>query len=273
MMASRKAKEDLAIVTGASRGLGRAIASHLLEAGWRVLGVSRAPAAAEPLPGVSWLKLDLADRAQLEAALAFEGGPWSEVGLLVNNAGWADFGPAETTPPESLDGQLETLLRAPMRLSQAVLPGMRRRGRGVIVNVSSLAVEWPIPFLAAYNTAKAGLSAFSRSLELELAGSGVEVIDFRPGDYRTAFYEAARRFGGEAPVLEAAWATMGRRVAASPLPERAASDLGRALARGQTGPIRSGTWFQAHFASFAARCLPSSASAFWIRRYYGMGGL
>ena len=102
------------------------------------------------------------------------------------------------------------MLNATMRLSHAALRRMRERQRGCLVNISSLAVEFPLPFMSAYNVAKAGLSALTESLIVETRGTAINVIDFRPGDFRTDFNQAMLNI---VPADSLCQRTNGRRMA------------------------------------------------------------
>jgi len=153
--------------------------------------------------------------------------------------------------------QLDGMLTQTVRLALLALPAMRTRGRGAIVNVSSLAVEFPIPGMSGYNAAKTGLSAWSASLAYELESSGVAVIDFRPGDFRTPFNTAVVQAPGEAVPRAARWARVWKRFEhmhdIAPNPEVAAEDLVKALRRGRSGVVRTGSFFQARLAPLLAR--------------------
>src|SRR5690606_16633229 len=134
------------------------------------------------------------------------------------------------------------------------LGGMLARKRGAIVNVSSLAAEFPLPFQPAYNVAKSGLTAFNESLMIELEGTGVSVIDFRPGDYRTDFERSVQRPGGATSArLQRAWDAFAAMMRSGPPPAHAAEALRRALLRRRSGTVRTGRAFQAMVAPFLAR--------------------
>lgn len=260
------------MVTGASRGLGRAMAARLVQEGIEVLGVTRDPSTVEPLPGVTWISLDLASPEDVDAALGEASTRFGDIDLLVHCAGFADAGRLDDFSSTSVRAQFEVMLASPVRLTQAVLPGMRRRGYGAIVNVASLAVELPIPFLSIYDSAKAGLAGFSRALMLELSGSGVNVIDFRPGDFKTDFFAASKCFSASDRDVAIAWDRMRKQVESGPLPHRAADAFWNALQRGDHRTVRTGAWFQAGLAAWAARQMPASWMRCWIRRYYGLKG-
>ena len=140
------------------------------------------------------------------------------------------------------------------RLSHAAIGKMLERDRGALVNISSLAAEFPLPFQSIYNVTKAGLSALNESLMIETAGSRVVVLDVRPGDYRTAFDHSVRRpQASPSPRLVRAWAAFERMMRSGPPPTDAAAALRRALLRRRSGTVRIGRVFQAVLAPLLAR--------------------
>jgi short-subunit dehydrogenase len=165
--------------------------------------------------------------------------------------------------------QLEDMLCTVLGLSHAAFRSMRARNRGCLVHVSSIAGEFPLPYMSGYNVAKAGLSALSESLMFESRGSGIIVIDFRPGDYRTNFNDAMQKdFNSES--TRRAWKAIEATFASAPAPEVAAGHLRSALLANRSGVIRSGSFFQATVAPFLARIAPRS----WVRlltvKYFGL---
>jgi short-subunit dehydrogenase len=269
-----------AFVTGASAGLGRAFAVMLLEEGVRVWGTSRDGARltglANRFPALfTPVVLDLNDadaglvafrRAAKSAGGAFD--------LLVNNAGYGVYGAFEAAEPALWRRQVEAMLTTPLALCQEALQQMRTRDRGCIVNVASLAVEYPLPFMSGYNVAKAGLSALSESLVIETRGSGISVIDFRPGDFQTDFNRSMQfvtppSAATPSPVARA-WESLEANLRNAPPVTRAAADLRRALSRRRRGTVRSGGWFQTRLASWFARCVPASWRRFAAARYFGI---
>jgi uncharacterized protein len=260
-----------AFVTGASSGLGRCFAEMLLAEGVRVWGTSRDPARLAGLAGENFraVALDLAAPAAAEAAwrnaAAEAGGAFD---LVIANAGYGVFGEFGATDWAVWQAQLDAMLGTNLALVHAAYRAMRAQGRGCLVNVSSLAAEFPLPFMSGYNVAKAGLSALSESLLFETRGTAVRIIDFRPGDYRTAFNQAMQNPTHSAPTARA-WAVLDAMLSAAPLPAGAAADLRQALLAERRGIVRSGSFFQARLAPLAARLLPAA----WMRsasaRYFG----
>jgi short-subunit dehydrogenase len=263
-----------AFVTGASSGLGRAFAEMLLADEVRVWGTSRDPGRLALLgagPHFTPVALDLAAPAAAEAAFAQAaaeaGGAFD---LVVNNAGYGRFGGFAEVASADWQAQIEAMLGTTLRLAHAAYGGMRARNRGCLVNVSSLAAEFPLPFLSGYNVAKAGLSALSESLIFESRGTAVNILDFRPGDYRTAFNQAMQTSIPPAGSPAArAWRILEANLQAAPPPERAAADLRRALLGRRRGIVRSGSFFQARLAPLFARLVPTAVLRSILARYFG----
>jgi NAD(P)-dependent dehydrogenase (short-subunit alcohol dehydrogenase family) len=243
-----------AFVTGASTGLGRAFAEMLLAEGVRVWGTSRDPARLAGLAGLEPVALDLRDGAAAEKIFRDADRAAGGFDLVINNAGFGVF--AEFTGAEFAvwEEQIAVMLLGPARLAHAALPGMAARGRGALVNISSLAAEFPLPFQGAYNVVKAGLSALSESLMLEVSGTSIVVLDVRPGDYGTDIKDSVRHPQKlPTPRMRRAWAAFEKMMHAAPPPAEAAASLRRALLRRRSGTVRLGPAFQAKFAPFLAR--------------------
>jgi NAD(P)-dependent dehydrogenase (short-subunit alcohol dehydrogenase family) len=145
------------------------------------------------------------------------------------------------------------------RLSHVALRGMLGRQRGALVNISSIAGEFGMPYQAVYNATKAGLSALNESLMYEVKGTGVIVIDFRPGDFRTDFEGSVRRpvqtglDARQSDRMAKAWAGFTAMMQSGPAPAGAAADLRTALLRGRSSTVRTGRFFQAVAGPFLAR--------------------
>jgi short-subunit dehydrogenase len=249
-----------ALVTGASTGLGRAFATMLLSEGVAVWGTSREAGRlgelAQAHPGsfhpvvMELGEADAVARVFREAEQAAGG-----FDLVVNNAGYGVFGTFAEVDFSVWREQLNVMLVNTALVAHLALPGLKSRGRGALVNVSSLAAEFPLPFQSAYNMTKAGLTALSESLMIECAGTGVAVIDLRPGDFRTEFEGAVRRppAGQGDARLPRVWAAFEKMMQGGPAPEAAAAALRQALQRGKSGTVRCGRLFQAVLAPLLAR--------------------
>lgn len=245
------ASSPIALVTGASSGIGRALALALVQKGYTVYGTSRFP---DSLPAtIRPLLLDAASKDSLDAFIKDNPVLLTNLALLVNNCGSSLYGDLVRWDGEALGGSIRLLMEAPIRLTREALGGMRGRGAGTVVNVSSLAGQFPLPYMSVYSGAKAGLSAFTQSLMLTEGGSGVRFIDFQPGDYRTAFNAGM----GQPEALDErerrVWEVLERNAEGGPEAKRAAKDILRAIERGRSGVVRSGSWFQGRVAPMAKR--------------------
>lgn len=178
--------DSVCLVTGASSGIGRAIAEALVRRGMRVYGTSRHPASPED-NGIRMLPLDLCDEASIEAAVAALMKREGRIDLLVNNAGAGIGGAVEDASPEALRQQLDVAFLGHVLMTRAILPHMRRNGGGRILLTGSVAAGIPIPFQAMYSAAKAALRAFASALAGEVAPFGIDVTVIEPGDTCTGF--------------------------------------------------------------------------------------
>lgn len=157
------------LITGASKGIGRALAAALAARGIPVIGTSRRPETiADPVPGVRYLTLDQEDDASVEACAAAAG----PVEALVNNAGQSQIGAVEDVSMETVEELFRMDFFGLIRLTKAVLPGMRERGRGTIINIGSLTGTFPPPYQSAYAAIKLGLEAFTKVLRQEVGRQG-----------------------------------------------------------------------------------------------------
>jgi short-subunit dehydrogenase len=259
-----------ALVTGASSGIGAAIATGLVQAGVTVYGTSRHPGAPGLDKAIHWLPFDGASEAGISSFLAAQDNLLSKTYLLVNNAGSSYFGKASSIPEEMVTAQQSLLYSAPLQLIRGVLPGMLERRTGAVVNITSLASIFPLPYMEGYSAAKAGLSTYSQGLMNQLKGSGISVIDFQAGDFKTAFNRNIRRFGEADEAEERVWRRLEENIASAPPAEQAARDLLQALGRQRSAIIRSGGFFQKHLAPLGARLLPRRCLLWTIRRYYNL---
>lgn len=171
-----------ALVTGASSGIGEAIARALAGRGWKVYGTSRNPASIEePLPGVEYLALDLIDDASIAACAVAAG----EVDVLVNNAGESQSGPLEELPMDAIERLFRTNVFGAVRLTQLVLPGMRSRRYGRVVMVGSMLASFPLAHRSSYVATKAAIKGFATAARREVAPFGVGVTTVEPGSIST----------------------------------------------------------------------------------------
>ena len=187
------------VVTGANSGIGLATALELAAAGYDVTGTVRSPEKADVLTAaadergvaVTAAVLDVSDPDSCERGFA-EIEARTDVWAVVNNAGFAQAGAIEDVTDEEARHQLEVNLVAPARVARLVLPGMRERGGGRIVNVSSVAGRMSIPLMGWYCASKHGLEAMTDALRIEAAPDGIAVCLVEPGGFGTGIWAGAR---------------------------------------------------------------------------------
>lgn len=257
-----------ALITGASSGLGLAFAKMLTEHGVEVYGTTRNPDRSGLDQKISWLELEASSIEKLREFANDHRKLLTRLDLLVNNAGSSYYSRESSSLSEICIDQQNLLLTAPMLLTQEVLEGMRARAAGTIVNVSSLAAVFPLPYMAGYSAGKAGLSAYTQGLMVAERGSGVSFIDFQAGDYKTSFNANIRKGAGTDEDMERAWQRLEQNMLNSPTAERAARDLKKALEKEYNGTIRSGGFFQSCVAPLGKRLLPDKLVRAGIRLYY-----
>jgi short-subunit dehydrogenase len=186
--------EDLAMVTGASSGIGEAFTRELVKRGFPVIAVARRVDRLASLRGELGSQVDV-----LGADLATEEGVATvsrrlQVGgitILVNNAGIGYRGLVADQPDASIQQLVRLNLETPMRLARAALGPMSARRHGILINVASMGAFQPVPYLNVYAATKAGLLSFSEALADELEGSGVRVQALCPGNIPTGFQDVA----------------------------------------------------------------------------------
>ncbi|MDQ5978829.1 MAG: hypothetical protein QG602_1803 [Verrucomicrobiota bacterium] len=265
-----------AFITGASTGLGLAFSQMLLKEGVQVWGTARDPGRLPACAGFHPVRLDLADGDRTEAAFREAERAAGGFDLVINNAGFGVFGAYAPTEFEAWEEQFRVMLVNTARLAHLGLRGLLLRKGGALVNISSIAGEFSLPYQPVYNAVKAGLSALSESLMYEVKGTGVIVIDFRPGDYRTDFEGSVRR--PDQPGLDPlnagrmarAWTAFEKMMRSGPPPVHAAQRLRSALWRGRSGTVRSGRFFQAVLAPLLARCGSLALKRRVQETYYGL---
>ena len=183
----------VALLTGCSSGIGRALAVELRARGWRVFATARrVESMADLVPlGIDTLALDVTNDASIGAAVDATVAAAGRIDLVVNNAGFGLMGPASEVPIGEVRRQLETNVIGALAVVQAVVPVLLRQGGGRIVNVGSVAGVLITPFAGVYGASKAAMNALSDALRMELGPLGIDVISLQPGGVVSRFGDTA----------------------------------------------------------------------------------
>jgi len=248
-----------ALVTGASSGIGRAIAALLASHGVTVFGTSREPdaiASADRLVGVSYLPLDVTDPESVRACAKLTG----PVDILVNNAGQSQLGPLEDLDSSFIERLFAVNVLGPVQLTREYLPDMRAAGKGSVVMIGSLAAEFPVPFQSAYAATKLAVRGFAQALRLEVAPFGIGVSVVQPGYFRSGIDQRRHRVQAEGTAYAQAMAAVTRRVTefhdSAGDPRLVAATVWRAVTSPRPAPVYSvGT--HAPFLLLLKRVLPT----------------
>jgi len=221
----------VAILTGGTSGIGLATARLLEEKGYRVYEFSRR---ASDAPG--HISVDVTDGAAVKAAAERVFEKEGRIDLLINNAGFGISGAMEFTDPEDAHRLMEVNLFGMDNMIRAVLPHMRQAGKGRIVNISSVAGVYAIPFQAWYSISKAAVRSLTMALANEVAPYGVQVTSVLPGDIKTGFTAARKKsaagdeaYGGR---IERSVARMEKDEQGGMVPEQAARTIVRVATKG-----------------------------------------
>jgi short-subunit dehydrogenase len=180
------------LVTGASSGIGLACANALQAKGHTVYGSSRD---IKRLSSVSFkpVEMDVTDDASVKAAVDKIIKAEGKIDVLVNNAGNGVTGPAYAMPVESAKKQFDVNFFGVVRVSSAVIPKMIGAGQGLVINMSSLAGLFGLPYQSMYSASKYAIEGYSQSLRMELRNTGVKVVLINPGDFKTDFTQNRER--------------------------------------------------------------------------------
>jgi NAD(P)-dependent dehydrogenase (short-subunit alcohol dehydrogenase family) len=227
-----------ALITGCSTGIGRATAVELKKRGLEVVATARRPETLDDLDVDARLALDVTDDASVAAAIAAAG----DIDVLVNNAGISVGGPVELVPMAEVRRLFETNFFGVVRMLQAVLPQMRARGAGTIVNVSSVNGKVSSPLSGFYAATKYALEGLSEALHIEAGHFGIRTIIIEPGFFETSIGDSGVNYGVDKEPydeLETIMQTVGVALGAdsAPSPEVVAHAIAIAI-ESPTSPLR-----------------------------------
>jgi len=213
----------LALVTGASSGMGRETAKRLAQKGLRVIVAARRMERLQEMSSQHKSMIpkcvDLSNPQEVTAFCQYVSALPDPISVLINNAGYSIRGALEDVPPEAVRRVFQVNLFSLIQITQACLPAMRRRRKGRIVNVSSMVGKFPFPMSGVYAATKHAVEAITDALRLEVAPFGIQVVAIRPGFVNTEFNEAATHITGDLmsktdpdyrPLYETAGAGVGK---------------------------------------------------------------
>jgi short-subunit dehydrogenase len=208
---------DPVLVTGCSTGIGRAVAEELLRQGHTVWATARRPDTLADLAdrGAHVTALDVTDEASMSAAVQEVESVHGSVGTLVNNAGYGEYGAVEEVDLDKVRAMFETNVFGLARMCQLVLPGMRRAGRGRIVNIGSMGGRFVFPLGGYYHATKYAVEALTDALRMEVKAFGIDVALVEPGVTRSEFVEKSTDSEGMGGRPDSPYAAMRASVSAS----------------------------------------------------------
>src|SRR5215510_3989476 len=228
----------VALITGASSGIGRATAEVLAARGCQVFGGVRAPATTRPLAGVELVPLDVRDEVSVKACIEKVLSRAGRIDVLINNAGVNLVGAVEETSISQAQALFNTNVIGVLRMIQAVLPGMRRQGAGLIVNISSILGFIPAPFMGVYGSTKHALEGLSESLDHEVRALGIRVVLIEPyytkTNLDTSAAQAENRIDAYASQRQRTAAVITHNTNTAPEPKLVAEEVLRSI----EGPYR-----------------------------------
>jgi len=245
------------LITGSSTGIGRATTLHLARNGYRVHATMRHPNKSvdlekiirnEKLP-ITIHKLDVTDRSAIEKVVAAIIDSDNHIDTVINNAGLSNACPMEIYPEDEHRLLFETNYWGPVHVTQAVLPHMRERGTGTIINVSSILGRVAVVNQAAYCASKFAIEAFSESLALEVAPMGIRVIILEPGVIATPIFEKTPVHYDKASPYRQAMRQGGRFYRASIPRATPAEELAETVQKALNSEHRQLRWLHGHGAS------------------------
>ena len=262
-------------LTGASAGIGLATAKALVAAGHEVWGTSRDPHRIPNLPRLHGVALDLSNVNSIHQCFERALHEAGNFDVVINNAGSGHFGPADSLSTDLWRQQFQILVFAQIELCQLALRAMKERGHGLIINITSLAARLPVPYMSAYNAAKAAMASFVMTWQVELQKTNIHLVDLQPADICTGFNDSVTKTQSLDPhsstAAARAWEIVEKNMKAAPRPALVAEAIS-GLMQQEHPPARVtiGGTFQARIAPLIFRFLPQGVRVWGLRNYYGI---
>jgi NAD(P)-dependent dehydrogenase (short-subunit alcohol dehydrogenase family) len=244
-VAGKAASELRVLITGASSGIGAAVALFLADRGYKVWGTTRDLAKVNSFPEelrekVTFVAMDVTDQDSVRRGVAEFLRQAGGIDILINNAGYGVFGPLEEFPVERVEALFAVNYFGVLRVLQEVIPVMREQRNGLIINITSLAGTFVIPFQVHYSATKYALEALTEGLRQELKPFGVKVTAVAPGDIKTRFNDVTDwKMKEDSPYREWAercWRTIEENMAKAPAPRVIAEKVARLAEKKNPGP-------------------------------------
>ena len=262
-------KFEKVLITGGSRGIGRQLVKIFLNKGSEVHAISRNFHDEFDSPQFKFHSLDLSNTNETSFFAKNFIKKYGVPDLLINNAGEGAFYEWHSFPEDDIQKQINLLFTAPVLLCRLFAPHMTESGKGKIVNITSLATIFPVPFMPIYNSCKSALSSFSRSMQLEYQSKQV-FIDVILGDVKTDFNEKLRRSSSNrwAESTKIAWSQVKKQLDESPTPDLIAKRLVSKICKSSGGIVYEGGWTQRVIYSRLGRLVPSFLKNIILQRRY-----
>ena len=257
----------IALVTGGSSGIGKSLCLKLAGEGYQVFSASRSNTLPDEMSAITQISVDFSISGASSAFAQTFINQYGVPDLLVNNAGYGAFYEWAEFPESEITKQIEVLFSAPVRLCRVFAPAMQKEGRGLILNLSSLATLYPLPFMPLYNAGKSALSSFTESMMLEYP-KFPRFIDFRMGDVRTDFNRSSSKTTNFQDSTKNAWAQIEKQLNASITPKVAVGQIYNRIKKDKSGTFYGGTCFHCLILPFIYRYLSYTLKLFLIRWWY-----
>lgn len=266
--------QQTVLVTGASSGLGKSIATHLHTLGYRVFGTSRNPQNYSDFP-FPLLALDISSQASVDLFFAELQTKTERIDVLVNNAGVGITGAVEEVNLAALRAHFDTNFFGPLAVTQQVLPLMRAGKQGKIINITSIGASMGLPFRGGYSASKGALQIISEALRMEVAQFGIEVCTLAPGDYATdiasrRYYEPNKKGSPYEALYQESLATMDEHVDEGNDPKEIALAVARLIQKKTLKPHYAVGPFMQKLSLLLKRLLPQKAFERLLKNHYNL---
>ena len=259
----------IALVTGGSSGIGKSLCLKLAGEGYQVFSASRSNTLPDDMAAITQISVDFSISGASSAFAQTFINQYGVPDLLINNAGYGAFYEWAEFPESEITKQIEVLFSAPVRLCRVFAPAMQKKGRGVILNLSSLVTLYPLPYMPLYNAGKSALSSFTESMMLEYSDSP-KFIDFRMGDVRTDFNRSASKTRDIQGSAKNAWAQIEKQLNESIPVETAVYQILSRVKKEKSGTFHGGSFFHRAFLPMVQCFLLPSQIRRLIRFWYSL---